>query len=102
MAPEDPWCKLKVVAADGTSLASCTFVSFGPLDLKVVDGLARLALWARRAGVSLRLDEAGPGMRGLLQLAGLLVEMEGKSEGGEEALVVEQCQEEVHTDDPPT
>ena len=76
-------------------------------DLATVDGLARLALDARRAGCRIRLRHACPELRNLLALAGLaeilpcvpesVVEVSGQSEEREE---VRRIEEERDTADP--
>ncbi|WP_159056240.1 STAS domain-containing protein [Streptomyces sp. DSM 15324] len=61
----------------------------GPPGLAVVELLARLQLAARRAGGRIRLRGPDPGLRALLDLVGLPVEVEGEAEEGEPALGVE-------------
>lgn len=69
--------------------------------IEVVDALARLALWVKRNGAVLRLEELSTEMRELLELAGLSTEMERKAEGTEKPLGAEQRKEEVHPGDLP-
>lgn len=70
-------------------------------DLVVVDGLARLQLAARRLGCSIRLQDACPELRALVDLVGLAdvlrVEVVGEAEGGEQLRI----QEVVQPGDPP-
>ena len=77
----------------------------GPPDLAVVDDLARVQLMARRFGFSIRLRDISADLSALLDLLGLshlfggaplVVEMDGKAEGGEQVRV----EEVVETDDP--
>ena len=69
-----------------------------PLDLEVVDALARLQLAARRAGRSIRLVNPSQELRDLLELAGLLdvvpsaFESLGKAEGSEELWIQEMVE----------
>ena len=66
-----------------------------PLDLEVVDALARLQLAARRAGRSIRLVNPSQELRQLLDFAGLAdvvpsaMEPVRESEGGEELWIEE-------------
>jgi hypothetical protein len=66
-----------------------------PLDLEVVDALARLQLAARRAGRSIQLVNPSQELRGLLDFAGLAgvvpsaLEPVGQSESGEELWIEE-------------
>jgi anti-anti-sigma regulatory factor len=85
-----------VVVADVSGLADA--------DIAAVDALARACLAARRAGSELRLAEASPGLRALLELAGLAeaipcepaldagsgLDAERHPEGREEALRVQE------------
>lgn len=71
-----PWCRVTLVAADGTVVASWALAGPGAPDLSVVDRLARLQLTAGRAGGRLVVDEACPELCELLALAGL--DLQGK------------------------
>ena len=93
------WCRVLVVGADHTSLASHQLSGPGLPDLGTVDQVARLALRARRVGGRIILSDVSPALDALLSLAGLGVEMERETEGGEEALGVEGGQEKLHTGD---
>lgn len=86
---------------DGTVVTSCALDGPGPPDLGAVDDVARLALLATRLGGGIALTEVSQDMRGLIELAGLGVEMEGQAELGEEPLGIQQGQEEAHPRDPP-
>jgi hypothetical protein len=84
------WCRVTMVGADGTPVASGVLEgSHGPR-LGAVDDLARLALHAKRLGGSIHLAEVSPALRFLLDLVGLVVEMEGQAEGGKESLRLKQ------------
>jgi hypothetical protein len=96
------WCRVLVVGADHTALASHQLGGPGDPDLGAVDDVARLALVARRLGGGIILTDVAPALRSLLELAGLRVEMEGEAEGGEEPLGIEEGQEELHPGDLPT
>jgi hypothetical protein len=99
MMVTEVWCRVTMVGPDGTSIA-CRVLqgSRGP-DLGAVDDLARLALQAKRLGGGIRLAEVSPALRALLDLAGLLVEVEGQAEGRKETLGLEQGQEQHHAGD---
>lgn len=92
-------------APGGAVLASVLLEGEGAPDLGAVDEVARCALLAQRAGLRAVISELSLEMRRLLELAGLLaalvVEVERQPEGGEEALFVEESQEETHLSDPP-
>jgi hypothetical protein len=60
-----------------------------PAGLSTVDALARLLLVARRAGRGVEI-RCGPRLRELLDLTGLLVELQGQSEPREEHCGVEE------------
>ncbi|MFK4067292.1 STAS domain-containing protein [Streptomyces sp. NPDC029674] len=68
-------------------------------DLTTVDAIARLHLAARRAGSRIRLRNPTPGLLaliglvGLVELCGLVVEMEGNSEQREPPLGVQEAVE---------
>jgi hypothetical protein len=87
-----------VVSPAGFVLARWRLTGFP--DIEMVDALARLALWAKKGGAVLSLDELSTEMRELLELAGLAVEMEREAEGTEE-LRAEQREEAVDPGDPP-
>lgn len=97
-----------VLARGDAVVASWPLDVSGPVDLSVVDDLARLHLAARRIGCSIRLREAGPDLAALLAFVGLAevvtgstgrpwpLQVGGESEGGEEGGV----EEVVVPDDP--
>ena len=100
------WCRVTVVGPDGTEVLRRALLGPGRPDLATVDDVARLALHAARLGGALSITDLSPDLRELLDLAGLpaervVVEVEGQTEGGEEALGVEEVEEELHPDDPP-
>ena len=69
-----------------------------PVDLGVIDALARWRLAAQRLGWSIRLEHASPELARLLDLVGLgqVLQVGGQAEGGEQARV----DEVVVPDDP--
>jgi hypothetical protein len=93
------WCRVQIVGADQATLACHQLGGPGFPDLGAVDDVARLALLARRLGGRVVLSDVSPGLRSLLELAGLPVEVEGEAEGREEALGIEEGQEELHPGD---
>ena len=97
---DEPWCRVTVVGCDGTQVAIRTLRGPGPPDLTVVDQLARLALDARRLGARVVLADVTPALIELLELAGLVVEVAGEPERREQALGIEEVEEELHPDDP--
>ena len=101
MDEDELWCRLTVVGPDGTELLHQALTGAGRPDLASVDDVARLALHAARLGGALAITDLSPDLRRLLDLAGLVVEVEGQPEGGEQALGVEEVEEVLHPDDPP-
>jgi hypothetical protein len=93
------WCRVRILGADHTPLASHQLGGPGLPDLGTVDDVARLALQARRLGGRIVLSDVSPALRPLLNLAGLGVEVEGEAESREEPLGVEEGQEELHPGD---
>jgi len=93
-----------VLVCGETELMSWRLDDGVPVDLSVVDHLARLQLAARRVGCSVRLRSPGSELLGLLDLVGLgdvvlelpLRKASGEAEGGEEGGI----EEVVVTDDP--
>lgn len=83
-----------------TPVITCDVRHIGRADLDTVDGLARLALAARRLGFQLRLEHASPELVELVLLAGLrdavgcpeesVVEAGGQAEQREVARGVEE------------
>jgi hypothetical protein len=88
-----------VVGPDEAELAAGVLEGPGAPDLGTVDDVARLALVAKRLGGTLVLVEVGPALQVLLELAGLPVQVQGKSEGGKQSLGIQQRQEECHPGD---
>jgi hypothetical protein len=99
MAAVQLWCRVMVVGHDGTKLACYALEGPGPPDLGAVDDVARLALQAGRLGGGIVLAEVSAALRALLELTGLTVEVEGQAELREEALGVQERQEETHPGD---
>ena len=93
------WCRLSVTGPDGRVLAGAVLQGTGAPDLAVVDDVARAALWARRVGATVVLSDVVPELAELLDLAGLGVEVRREPEGGEQALLVEEGEEEGHPPD---
>jgi len=73
-----------VVVRDGEELARFPLLVRDPVDLGLVDQLARLQLAARRLGCAIELRDACPELLDLLDLVGLRVEVGGKAEDLEE------------------
>lgn len=88
--------QIVVVTIGGAEVSSWLLAGAGPLDLSVVDDLARLGLAARRLGYAIRLRRPCPELLELLDLAGLRLEAVGEAEGGEQLRV----EEVVMPDDP--
>ncbi len=90
-------CLVEFVAPDGTVWTTRVMTGYGNPDLSDVDELARLQLWATRLGASIVLDSVCPRLLELIELAGLPVQMRGKSEHRED---LRRAQKDVETDDP--
>ena len=60
-----------VLAVGGTEVASWPLNGSSQPDLAVIDGLARLALAARRMGGAISLRHAGPSLLALIDFVGL-------------------------------
>lgn len=101
MGPFQRWCRVTVVGPAGTEVARCDLEGEGSPDLGTVDQVARLALLAGRLEGHTTLGEVSPSLRGLLELAGLYLEMEGQAEIREETLGIQQGEEEAHLGDLP-
>jgi hypothetical protein len=93
------WCRAAVVEADGGVLVRFAVTGTGRPDLSVVDDVARLALASTRLGCRLLLSDVAPGLRELLELAGLWVQVQGEAEGGEQPLGLQECEEEAERGD---
>ncbi len=97
VVPVDARAEVVLLRAD-TEIAGWPLVCRTPLDLSVVDELARLQLGARRQGCSIRLRDACPELAAVLRFVGLsdVLEAGRKAEQGEQRGV----EEVVVTDDP--
>ena len=95
------WCRITAFDATGEVTATWVLAGDGPPDIAAVDSIAKEALTATRAGGHLVLADVVPGLRELLALAGLPVEMQGQSERREQALGIEEVEEEGHLGDSP-
>jgi hypothetical protein len=83
----------------GHAVASWVLGGDGPPDLASVDTVASVALVARSVGGRLTVSGMSRDMSALLELTGLLVEVQGQSEGREEPLGLEGVQEEAQLGD---
>ena len=99
---DELWCRVTVVGPDGSEVLSGALQGEGRPDLGTVDAVARLALHAARLGGALAITDLSPDLRALLDLAGVVVEVGGEPEGGEQSLGIEEVEEELHPDDPTT
>ncbi len=99
MMAAELWCRVTMVDADGATLVDGVLEGRRAPDLGAVDDLARLALLAKRLGCGIHLADVSPGLRELLELAGLPVEVEGQPEGGEEAFRIQHGQKQHHAGD---
>jgi hypothetical protein len=90
-----------VVLVDDETGAVVARVEARVVDITLIGTLARIALMARRLGRRVRLLDAGPELRGLLELVGLAgavgVQPGGQPERGEDLRV----DEVVQAGDPP-
>ncbi|HEX7096856.1 MAG TPA: hypothetical protein VF183_13300 [Acidimicrobiales bacterium] len=66
---------------DDLTIAVWPLDRLGPVDLSLVDILARLQLGARRDGCAIRVRNPSVELRGLLELAGLADELLDRSRG---------------------
>jgi hypothetical protein len=96
MSTARPWCRITVLAADGEALTEGLLRGSGCPDLGAIDVIARVALLARRRGGAVVLRDVTAELRALLELAGLRVEVQRQPEGREEALWIEEVEEEGH------
>ena len=90
-----------MVDPEGNALASGVLEGRTPPDIGAVDDVARLALLAKRMGGGLVLSDVSADLRELVELTGLIVEMQGEPERREQALGVQQVEEERHAGDLP-
>jgi hypothetical protein len=93
------WCRGAIVAAGGLVVTRLAVLGPAP-DMSIVDRLARIAVGAKRGGRRLVLSELSPLLGELLALAGLPLEVEGETEGGEEPLRIEHGEEVAQRRDP--
>jgi ABC-type transporter Mla MlaB component len=77
----------------GCGVVVCDVRRLDASGLAAVDMLARLQLAARREGGRIRLRGPGPGLRELLGLVGLPLDVEGEPEEGEPARSVQEAVE---------
>lgn len=99
------WCRVVLLGPDGGALGDWDAgAGCGPPTIAAVGELARLALEARRWGLTLRLEGASAATHALIELAGLSdvlgIEVGREPKGGEEA-VVQHGEEIVQGGDPP-
>ena len=95
------WCRVTMVDPEGNALASGVLEGPTAPDIGAVDDVARLALMAKRLGGGLVLTDVSADLRALVELTGLVVEMQREPERGEQALGVQQVEEERHAGDLP-
>ncbi len=88
MTANESWARVVLGWADSELVM--TVAGEGVPDLSVVDDLARLQLAVKRAGGRMRLEEVAPALVRLLELAGLLREVGGQAESGEDLLDVQE------------
>jgi hypothetical protein len=120
MESVNSWCRLSMVTPDGRVRAVWLLSGPGRPDLAAVDDIARLAVVASRRRERLFLLDVAPDLGALIRLAGLPVdvgglaadvadletenlriEMERQPERREQAVVVEEVEEEGHLGDLP-
>ena len=101
MVAIERWCRVTLLDSAGDPLASWEMAGPRPPDMAAVDEVARLALVACRLRGRLALSDVSDGMRELLVLAGLSVEMDGQAELREKPLAIEEREEEAHPGDLP-
>jgi hypothetical protein len=78
-----------VLTRSGNEIASWALMGAQPVDLELVDEVARWQLAARRLGCSIWLRDADRHLLDLLELVGLGVEVCRQAEGGEQVRVEE-------------
>jgi hypothetical protein len=98
---DELWCQIRIMGPDHSVLAHRRLQGPGAPDLGILDEIARLALVTGRIGGRIVLTDVAPAVAALLRLAGLRVEVEGQPERGEEALWIQEGQEELHPGDLP-
>lgn len=95
------WCRLTAVDSDGSRVGTLSIDGDGLPDMSAVDQLARWVLEAQRARLRIALECLTPEMAGLLDLAGLGLEVQWKAERGEKPCRLEGVQEKGHLGDLP-
>lgn len=101
MATSRHWCCVTILSRDGETLATAELSGPGAPDGLAVDAVGRLALAARRISGTARLTAVCGELADLLEISGLVVEMEGHPEGREQPLRIEHVEEEAHPGDSP-
>ena len=96
----------RVIGPDAPVPIGHPLEGLGAPDFRVVEGLCRVVLAAKRAGSRLVLSEVSPELAALLDLAGLtsdlrwlVVEVARQSEMRKEPFLVQRSEEEVHPRD---
>ncbi len=85
MVPDDV-AAVVVLARDGVEIARWPLVVPGPVELSVIDDLARLQLAARRMGCSIKLRDACGELTALLAFLGLARAVAGATDAILEAV----------------
>lgn len=93
----DTWGHVTFVGSSGVVVMTRVVKGHGRPDLTVVDAVARWQLRARRRGGHIVVWGLSDDLAALLDLVGLLGEVGGEPEPGEEAVGVEEV---VHFRDP--
>ena len=97
------WCRLTAEGGHGSpTRGSLVIEGPGLPDLDAVDDVARWILEAKRAGRRLVIEYLAPEMADLLDLVGLGVEVQGKTEEREEPHGIQRLEEERHLGDLPS
>ncbi len=99
MASDKAWCHAMIVGPDGDDLGRFVLGGPGAPDLASVDEVAQMILFAKRLSGVLVLSGVSRELRELLELSGLIVEMQGEPELGKEPIGLEESQEEGHLGD---
>jgi len=76
MAGLEPWCRVSVVGPSGDEVGHFVVLGDGTPDIGTRDTIALLSLLAKRLGATLVLKDVSDGLRELVELAGLGLEME--------------------------
>jgi hypothetical protein len=100
MDREHVWGRVTVIDSGGGAVRYVLWGRDRP-GLETVDVVARLTLFARRRGSSVRWSDLAPELDSLLELCGLRVEVVRETEGREESLGPEEGEEDVHGHDLP-